>query len=185
MSRRTRWILLALIVVLVGGAIALVVVEQPKLDDARTGVDDRWKPLRTPLQLVRRYQTLEGALSAFDAGGGSDRAVSKDLHASLTGWKRALRDGDAGSQATAANQLEAQASRLLANVQGSERLKLDPAVTSALSTFANTTPAPALVTAYNNAVRAYEDERTGSLQQPVARLLGFDARPVFVLAAGF
>ena len=28
--------------------------------------------------------------SAFDAGGGSDRAVSKDLHAALTAWKRAL-----------------------------------------------------------------------------------------------
>ena len=34
-------------------------------------------------------------------------------------------------------------------------------------------------------MRAYEDERTGGLQQPVARALGYDARPVFVLAAGF
>lgn len=183
MSRRTRWILLALIVVLVGGAIALVAVERPKLDDARNSVDTRWKPLRAPDQLVRRYQSLEGALRAFDAAGGSDRAVSKDLQASLAAWQRALRDGDAGSQATAANQLEAQASRLLANVAGSERFKLDPAVTSALSTFANIKPAPAFVTAYNDAVRAYEDERTGGLQQPVARVLGYDARPVFVLAA--
>jgi hypothetical protein len=184
MSRRTRWILLALIVVLVGGAIALVVVERPKLDDARNAVDARWKPLRTPEQLVRRYQALEeGALRAFDAAGGNDRAVSKDLHATLDEWHRALRDGGAGRQATIANELEAQASRLLANVTGSERFKLDPAVTSALSTFANLKPAPALVTAYNDSVRAYEDERTGGLQQPVARVLGYDARPVFVLAA--
>ena len=184
MSRRTRWILLALIVAILAGAVALVVVERPKLDDARNTVDARWKPLRAPDQLVRRYQALEeGALSAFDAAGGSDRAVSKDLRAALDEWHRALRDGGAGRQATVANQLEAQASRLLANVAGSERLKLDPAVTSALSTFANLKPAPALVTAYNDAVRAYEDERTGGLQQPVARVLGYAARPAFILAA--
>ncbi len=91
MSRRTRWILLALIVVIVGGAIALVVVERPKLDDARSAVDRHWKPLRAPDQLVLRYQKLEGALSAFDAAGGSDRGVSKDLHAALAAWKQALK----------------------------------------------------------------------------------------------
>src|SRR5438445_7659506 len=115
MSRRTRWILLALIVVLVGGAVALVVVERPKLDDARTAVDATWKPLRAPDQLVKRYQNLADALSAFDAAGGSDRAVSKDLHAALTAWQRALRDGGAGSQAAAANEVEAQGTRLAAN----------------------------------------------------------------------
>src|SRR5439155_19190429 len=112
MSRRTRWILLALIVVLVGGAVALVVAERPKLDDARTEVDRRWKPLRAPDQLVLRYQKLEGALSAFDAAGGGDRAVSKDLHGALKTWSRALHDGDAASEATAADEVEAQATRL-------------------------------------------------------------------------
>jgi hypothetical protein len=183
MSRRTRWILLVLVVALVGGAVALVVIERPKLDDARTAVDQRWKPLRAPDQLVLRYQALRDALSAFDAAGGSDRAVSKDLHAALTAWSRALRDGGAGSQAAAANELEAQGTRLVANVGGSERLKLDGAVTSALSKFATTTPNPAFVTAYNRAVHTYEDERTGTWQQPVARALGYDARPVLVLAA--
>jgi len=185
MSRRTRWILLALIVALVGGAISLVVVERPKLDDARTAVDERWKPLRASDQLVLRYQALEGALSAFDAAGGSDRAVSKDLHAALTAWGRALRDGGAGTQATAANALEAQGTRLVANVFGSERLKGVSAVTDALTKFATTKPDPVLVAAYNRAVRAYEDERTGALQQPVARALGYDARPALVLGAGF
>jgi hypothetical protein len=183
MSRRSRWILLALIVVLVGGAVALVVVERPKLDDARAAVDDKWKPLRGPDQLVLRYQTLQGALSAFDAAGGSDRVVSKDLHAALGAWSKALRDGDAGSQVAAANELEAQATRLVANVAGSDRLKQNDAVTSALVKFTTTKPNPAFVTAYGEAVRAYEDERTGTLQQPVARVFGYDARPVFVLAS--
>jgi hypothetical protein len=185
MSRRTRWILLALIVVIMGGAIALVVVERPKLDDARSVVDRHWKPLRAPDQLVLRYQKLEGALSAFDAAGGNDRGVSKDLHDALAAWKQTLKRGDAGSQANAANAVEAQATRLIANVLGSERLKADKASTDALTTFATTKPNAALVTAYNRAVRAYESERTGTLAQPVARVLGFDARPILVLGAGF
>src|SRR5436189_308682 len=115
MSRRTRWILLALIVVVIGGALALVLVESPQLDDARTTVDARWKPLRAADQLAVRYQNLEGALGAFDAAGGSDRSVSKDLHAALNTWNRALKDGDAGAQAEAANVVEAQATRLIAN----------------------------------------------------------------------
>jgi len=185
MSRRSRWILLVLIVVVVGGAVALTLTERPKLDDAQTAVDATWKPLRTPDQLVLRYQKLEGALSAFDAAGGSDRSVSKDLHAALDAWSRALKHGDAGAQAEAANVVEAQATRLIANALGSERLKGDPAVTDSLAQFATTKPDPALVTAYNRAVRAYEDERTGTLQRPVARILGYDARPLLVLGTGF
>jgi hypothetical protein len=83
MSRRTKWILLALLVVLVGGAVSLVVTQQPKLDDARNKVDAAWKPLVATDQLPLRYQTLTGALSAFDAAGGADRDVSKDLQAAL------------------------------------------------------------------------------------------------------
>ena len=185
MSRRSRWILLVLIVVVVGGAVALTLTERPQLDDAQTAVDTTWKPLRTPGQLVLRYQTLEGALSAFDAAGGNDRSVSKDLHAALDAWNRALKDGDAGTQAQAANVVEAQATRLIANAFGSERLKADPAVTDSLTQFAATKPDAALVAAYNHAVRAYEAERTGTLQRPVARILGYDSRPLLVLGTGF
>jgi hypothetical protein len=173
MSRRTRWFLLVLVVVVVGGAVALTLTERPKLDDARTAVDDRWKPLRGPDQLLLRYQSLQGALSAFNAAGGSDRSVSKDLQAALDAWKRALTGGDAGT--------ETQAARLVANALGSERLKANAAVTQSLVRFATTKPNVDLVTAYNRAVRAYEDERTGTLQRPVARVLGYDARPLLVL----
>jgi hypothetical protein len=185
MSRRTRWILLVLIVVLVGGAIALVVVERPKLDDARTAVDVHWKPLRAPEQLPARYQKLNDAVNAFDAAGGAGRGVSKDLHAALTSWQRALRDGSAGAQVKAANALEAQGTRLVANALGSERIGSVDAVSSSLGQYAVTRPPAALVRAYNRAVHDYEDERTGILQRPVARLLGYHARPVLMLGAGF
>jgi hypothetical protein len=184
MSRRTKWILLVLLVVLVGGVAALVLTQQPKLDDARTTVDTAWKPLRAPDQLPLRYQTLTGALSAFDAAGGADRAVSKDLHAALKHWEAALQDGDAGAQATAANEVEAQGTRLTANALGSPRLASDKAVPDSLVKYAQTTPKPELVAAYNRAVRDYEDERTGALAQPVAKMLGFDARPVFATGLG-
>jgi hypothetical protein len=183
MSRRTKWILLALVVLLVGGVVALVVTQQPKLDDARTKVDAAWNPLVATDQLPLRYQTLTGALSAFDAAGGADRDVSKDLHAALKAWDAAVKDGGAGAQATAANTVEAQGTRLNANALGSQRLAADKAVTDSLVKYAQTVPKPELVTAYNRAVRDYEDERTGALAQPVARLLGFDARSVLVLGS--
>jgi len=184
MSRRTRWILLALLVLVLSGIAALVLTQQPKLDDARSKVDDVWKPLIGDTQLKLRYQTLEGALTAFDAGGGQGRDVSRDLRAALTAWNHALRDGDADAQARAANTVEAQGTRLGANALGSERLRTNPAVTDALSKFTNTKPDLILVAAYNRAVRDYEDERTSSLAQPVARALGFDTRPVLQLGSG-
>jgi hypothetical protein len=181
MARRTRWILLALVVVLLGAAVGLVVAQQPKLDDARAKVDTSWKPLVAPDQLVLRYQTLEGALTAFDAAGGKDLGVSRDLQAALGTWRGALRDSDAGSQADAANHVEAQGNRLVANGLGADRFKQDKALLDALTKYASTKPDPQRVAAYNRAVRDYQDVRNGALAQPVARVLGFDARPVFEL----
>ena len=70
------------------------------------------------------------------------------------------------------------------NGLGSERLRGDAAVTGSLAKFATTVPNADLVAAYNRAVRDYEDERTGALAQPVARVFGFDARPVLALGTG-
>src|SRR4051812_25990071 len=184
MSRRTKWILLVLLVVLVGGVAALVLTQQPKLGDARTTVDTAWKPLLAPDQLPLRYQTLTGALSAFDAAGGADRDVSKELHAALQAWDAALHDGSATAQVKTANAVEAQGARLLANVLGSPRLKTDAASVDALVKYAQTPPNAQLVTVYNRAARDYEDVRTGALAQPVGEVLGFAARPAFAIETG-
>ena len=181
MARRTKWILLVLVVVLVGGAAALVLTQRPKLDDARTKADTAWKPLIAADQLPLRYQTLTGALSAFDAAGGTDRAVSKDLHAALATWNKALKGDDASAQTTAANAVEAQGTRLITNALGSPRFKSNQPLTDALVKYAQTTPNSSLVVASNRAVHEYEDVRTDTLAQPVARVLGFDARPVLAI----
>jgi hypothetical protein len=179
---RLKWVVLALIVVVIGGAVALVLVERPKLADARTTVDEAWKPLTAPDQLVTRYQKLEGALSAFDAAGGKGRSVSRDLHGALQQWKTALKDGDAGAQVDAGNTVEAQGARLYANVVRSERFSGDAAAKDALAAWAGTIPKRALVTAYNRATRSFEDTRTGWLARPVALALGYSERPQFRLA---
>jgi hypothetical protein len=127
---------------------------------------------------------LAGALGAFDAAGGAGRGVSKDLHAALTAWQHALRNGSASAQVEAANAVEAQGTRLVANALGSPRIRGITDVTSALTTFATTRPNETLVRGYNTAVDRYEDERTGTLQQPVARVLGYDSRPVLELGSG-
>ncbi len=167
------------LVLVVGGAIALVVVEKPALDDARDAVDARWTPLRAPL--VTRYEKLDAAQAALVAAGGGDRSVAKDLAGDLAAWKKAVADGNPGTQAEVANSLEAQAKRLKANVLGSPRLFGMTALTAAIADFSSAAPPQPLIEAYNRTVRAYEQDRNDSLRKPVARLFGYDARPVLVI----
>ena len=178
---RFKWVLLALVVVVIGGAVALVLVERPKLDDAQAAVDTAWKPLTAPDQLIARYQKLEGALSAFDAAGGQDRSVSRDLHAALEAWKAALKDGGTATQVKAANTVEAQGARLWANVTGNARFAEQAAVKDALAAWAGTKPPQALITKFNKASRAFEDTRSTLLARPVALALSYEAIPQFQL----
>ncbi|MFN8025301.1 MAG: hypothetical protein U0W40_02760 [Acidimicrobiia bacterium] len=178
---RLKWVLLALVVVVIGGAVALVVVERPKLDDAQTAADQAWKPLTADDQLVARYQKLEGALSAFDAAGGAERSVSKDLHAALKAWNAALKDGDTAQQVEAANTVEAQGARLWANVTGSARFAEQAAVKDALAAWAGTKPPAAMIQRFNRASKSYEDARTDLLARPVALAMSYGTIPTFQL----
>jgi hypothetical protein len=178
---RFKWVLLALVVVVIGGAVALVLVERPKLDDARTATEQAWKPLTADDQLVARSQKLEGALSAFDAVGGSDRSVSHDLHAALKVWAAALKDGSTTDQVKAANAVEAQGARLWANVTGNARFAEQAAVKDALAAWAGTKPPAPAIQRFNRASRDYEDTRNDLLARPVALVLGYDAIPTFQL----
>ena len=178
MWRRLRWFLLALAVLVVGGAIALAVVEQPKLDDDQQTVDARWSSLSPALQ--DRYDKLGGALTAFAAAGGGDRAVTKDLGDALSDWQKALAAKDPGAEATAANRLEAQATRLRVNA-GVGRFAGVPELSAAIGAFTGSLPAADQVTAYNRAVTRYQKQRRSTLGAPVSRVLGFDERPVLVL----
>jgi hypothetical protein len=178
MRHRFRWILLALIAVVVAGAVALVVLEKPTLDDNRDAVDARWAALRAPL--VTRYGNLDTALAAFAAAGGGDRSVAKDLQAELAAWKKAVADGDAAKQVEIANQLEGDGLRLRGNVLASPRIAAVSDVTTKLAGFDGSAPPAALVRAYNTAVRTYQDDREDTLRRPLTWAFGFDARPLLV-----
>ena len=179
MRRRLPWILAVLLVLVIGGGVALVVVQKPALDDARDAVDSQWKPLRAPL--VTRYERLDAARTELIAAGAGDRDVAKDLGSDLTTWKKAVATGSPGTQVEAANRLEAQSKRLAANVLGSPRLRDVESLTQAITDFSSTAPPQALIEAYNRAVRAYEHDRNDTLRKPVAKLFGYDARPILVI----
>ena len=54
-------------------------------------------------------------------------------------------------------------------------------LTQAITDFSSAAPPQPLVEAYNRAVHAYERDRNDSLRKPVARLFGYDARPVLMI----
>jgi hypothetical protein len=183
--RRVRWLVLGAVALAIAGAVAAVVTIQPNLSDARDRVDLRWAPLRESLD--PRYQALAGVATALQNAGAGDRAVTTALDASLARWsKLALRGPkhtDIELEVATANDLEALARRVTANINGSDRLKNDAALVAAKLAFDQAVPAGfvQMMAAYNHAVRQYEEERSGTIHRLVAAALGYDARPLFVV----
>lgn len=183
MTRRVRRAALVIVVLLLAGAAALLFVGRGRLDDARSKVDDTWKPLRT--SLAQRYFTLAVVDTAFRDAGAGDRAVARDLARLLDQWGRQQNadEIDADAEAETANRLEGVARRIIAAYNASARLKEKEALVAAIEGFqAATVPTPPL-TAYNDAVRDYQETRDSVLWAPTADLFGYDARPALTLAA--
>ena len=177
MWRRIRWVLLALVVVLVGVLVTAALVEKPTLEDDEQAVDTQWATLRDAL--TPRYAALDGAVAALAAAGEGERTVTLDLTADLAAWKAALADGTATTQAEIANRLEGQGARLRANIAGSAKLAQSSEFVGALAAFDSATPPADAVRAYNRAVQTYEDDRSDVRRALVAQVFGFDARPRF------
>jgi hypothetical protein len=183
MRRRTLFVALGIVVVLVIAAGVVVLTTQPDLDDAQEHVDTRWTPLRKPLQV--RNQALAIVEQAVTAAGGEQRAVVQELRPVFDRWAKLAgepnRDADAGAEAETANELEALGARLRANITVSERLKNVQAVRDALALYDGALVPQPLVVAYNRAVRRYQELRDGTLESVVAAVFGYDARPTFVI----
>ena len=178
--RRLRWIVPLLLVVVAASAAAAYLFVQPDLSDGRDRVDAAWLPLRAPLTV--RYEALGVLAQALVDAGAADRAVTKDLTATLRRWNRLLLRGpthtDPGTEAVIANDLEALGRRTRANIAGSARLNTNEAVQAALGAFDLAVVPEPLVGAYNRAVRDYQDARSGTIASLVAKVLTFDPRPV-------
>jgi hypothetical protein len=185
MARRVRRLAVVVVVLLLVGAVVLVLTTRPKLDDRRGDVDSAWTPLRAPL--ANRYSQLSEVTGALSAAGGGERDVARALGLWLARWSKLLRaddgDADAAAEAETADQLEGLATRLQAVVASSDRLRAVEPLNQSIAAFQGATPPPPMVTAYNDAVRDYEDERNRLLRRPVADLFGYDSRPQLLLSS--
>jgi hypothetical protein len=181
--RRLRWILLLVVALVIAAVAAAAFLVRPGLDDSRDRVDARWTPLRP--SLITRYEALDGVAAALGASAAADRAVTKDLQAELEEWDELALNGprhtDPGAEATVANELEALARRVKANVAASARLSQDAALTTAMTAFDQAVVPTATVTTYNRAARSYEEERSGFFEGLMAGVLGYESRSVLIL----
>jgi hypothetical protein len=182
MRRRVRWIVLV-VVLLVAGVIAAGLLISPDISDARDRVDTRWTALRTPL--AARYEALAAVSSVMHDAGGGERAVTQELDIVLGRWAafevRGPTHTDAAAEARIANELEALARRLEANIVASARLSVNTVLTDALNAFKLVVVPEPDIQQYNRAVRAYERERSGVLNRLVCAALGYDSRPLLVV----
>jgi hypothetical protein len=180
MRRWVKWLALVVVALVVAGLVVAVITVRPRLADARDNVDHAWVPLRVPL--IARYQALGGVVFALDAAGAKDRSVTKELTVTLARWQRIARTDDPGAQAPLADELEALALRVHANVAASDRLKGNQVLGAALGAFDQKVVSPPALAAYNRAVRTYQQRRTGTVAGLVAGIFGFGERPVLMLA---
>jgi hypothetical protein len=180
MRRRFGWLVLALVVLVVAGAVVAVVTQRPGISDARDRVDRAWTPLQAPLDA--RYQALTGVQAALDAGGQSSRTVTLDLTTALRQWQRVAHADDPAAQVPIANDLEGLVARVKVNLVASPRLQSIQPLQAALSTFNQAVVNPPAVQSFNAAVDAYQRARTGTIKRLVADSFGFGARPELELA---
>ena len=146
-------------------------------------MDARWSAIRPPL--LARYTALGGVAQALKDAGESNRSVTKDLDAALARWSKLALQGaqhtDPGVEASTANELEALARRVRANVT---RVRSPEDQRRARDRTRSVRPerrSPPDVKAYNAAVRRYEDEREGAIHHLVASVLGYETRAELVV----
>ncbi len=180
MGRWIRWVVLALVVVIVTGTVILVITVRPGLQDDAQEVRRTWKPLLQPL--AARYTQLAGVATALDAAGNGDTDTTKQLKRTLSDWELLAATNDDAAQAETADELEGLASRVSATVKGSDRLRADTGLTAAIAAFDASKVSPVLVKRYNDTVLAYERNRDGMLRGIVASLDGYSPHPTLQLA---
>ncbi|HEX6313071.1 MAG TPA: hypothetical protein VF152_15780 [Acidimicrobiia bacterium] len=185
MARRVRRLALFLVLLLVvGGVVALVVTSRGQLGDDRDRAEDRWGTLRAPL--VERYTHLDTVLAQLRAAGAGDLDATRDLARELERWQELQQapaaDADTETEVSTANALEGIAARVTKKVASSPRLGGDPAMTDALAAFAAAAPAAPEVAAYNDAVQAYQDTREELRYSLTAGAFGYEPIPELFLA---
>jgi hypothetical protein len=173
MFRWVRRAVLAIVLVVLIGAVIIALTARSDLQSSRSDVNDRWRALRPAL--VDRYRTLATANDAVRAAGGPERDLVGTIDRALAAWTQ---DANAAvtTQVDDANALEAAGRRLVVTVNASSRLKAMTNVMRPVNAFAKATM-PEQARSFNGAVRDFEDARGGSVRRPIAGLMGYDAIP--------
>ena len=176
--RVLRRVVLLLIVLAIVAVAALVLTTRPDLEDADKQVDTTWTATLEPLDA--RYTLLGQANATLSPRPGPAGALAKDVDAGLQRWVKAREDDNRADAIAAANELEGLGRRVVVLVTNSPTLAGDPAVKGPTDAFA-TAALPAELTAFTNAVQAYQDERQGPVKGVVADVFGFDAMPTVAI----
>lgn len=183
MGRRAALIALVLVIVLVIAGTVALSNGRDTLEHQRTAAETRWKPLRAPL--TDRYTKLAAVVAAAKPLG--DRQVLTQVDATETRWialqKQPFRPEQVPAEVTAANNLEGLIGRVEAAVPDSPRLNGNAGVAAALTALKAAVPPPALVTAFNGAVKRYSDSRTSFWDRLPADMFGYNAIPSFAMVA--
>lgn len=175
---RVRRLVVALVVFVAAGLVALVVMVRPGLRDDADAVDTTWRPIVAPLG--ERYAALGGVKAALDKAGLGNRDVTVTLGQTLDRWKIASTGTDTDAQVQIAGQLEMLAARAAA-LSERPRLRLQNDLKVSLAAFTAKQPPPPLVAKYNAAVTRYQGARDGALSRIVADLDGYPMRPTLQL----
>jgi hypothetical protein len=178
MIRRSQpWVML-LVLGVVAGLIVLVVTGRSSLSDARRQVDERWSALQSPLNL--RYEQL-GEIGNVALQAGGNRTVLADITQARKKWITTMKNNDIDGQIHAANTLEGLSRRLAANVAASAKLRSNEELTSALVSYAASTPPEPLLNAYAKSADRYANSRTAIQRRLAAAFFQYDVRPNFFI----
>lgn len=177
---RARRLLVAVIVLVVAGAVVLVVTVRPGLRNDANSVDHSWTPLVQPLDV--RYQALQGVVTQLKAGGAGNRTATLGLVQLIDRWHIVRAGTDSGDQVQTANRLEALAARARA-LAHTARLAPNVALQQAFTAFDASRPAATTLDAYNRRVVVYQDRRDAFWGRIVARLDGYPMRPTLQLVS--
>lgn len=175
-SRIVVIVVAAIVALTIAGALA----SRPGLERARRDTDQAWQVVR--IRLDARYQALQAAGDATNASLGAARDPLPALSNALAAWER-VRRGAASridAQVLAANRVEGVAARLRTVVTATPKLRGNADIAHALEAFDRADPGRER-RVYNDAVSHYEHDRGGTFIRVFAGVLGFDARPAFVL----
>lgn len=174
MSRVTRIVAVASVLLFIGGAIVMLLTGRSAIESANDRVKAQWAPLATALQ--PRYSHL-GTLAKAVRAAQDDRVLLRDIDASLARWQR-IKSTDIDELVVAANRIEGLASRLLRTIETSPRLRSVEAITQAVQTYGQADPT-ASARPFNAAVEQYDETRGSLTRRLAAMAFGFEERRTF------